>query len=208
MKARIVLPISAGFALLAAVFAWQISPALSGGDRSAPHGTQATGPAAEKIALQSAEDDQSNIRDDDGKASGTTFVAFTFDFDEARISAFGQGQGGAGRCLCCGKSIERNRARRPQRPERQRPAQPEPDGPAHCRRPRCLDSGGRSERENPDRQIRRPAVETRPRSRRRDHHCAEKSLTPAYFRLSARTRNNIRKFIVLGLGLMVFDWHV
>ena len=85
MKARIVLPISAGFALLAAVFAWQIGPALSGGDRSVPHGAQATGPAAEKIALQSAEDDQSNIRDGDGKASGTAFVAFTFDFDEARI---------------------------------------------------------------------------------------------------------------------------
>jgi outer membrane protein OmpA-like peptidoglycan-associated protein len=90
MKARIVLPISAGFVLLAAVLALQISPVLRGGDRSAPHGAQAAvsamGPAAVKVTLRPAEDDLSNDGDD-GNASGTAFLAFTFNFDEARIRA-------------------------------------------------------------------------------------------------------------------------
>ena len=89
MKARIVLPISAGFALLAAVFAWQIGPTLRGSDRPVPQGTQAvepmTGPAAVKIAFRQPEGDL--INGGAGKESWTAFAEFTFDFDEARMQA-------------------------------------------------------------------------------------------------------------------------
>ena len=90
MKARVVFPISAGFALLALVFAWQISPALRGGERPAPRMAESADPVTEataaKIAADAAADDQSN-GSDDAKSIGPAFLAFTFEFDEARIQA-------------------------------------------------------------------------------------------------------------------------
>ena len=90
MKARLVLPISAGLLLFAGALAWQAGPALRGGQHSALRGASAASPtaapAAVKIGPKTAEDGLSN-GGGGGKASGAVFLAFAFDLDEARIRA-------------------------------------------------------------------------------------------------------------------------